>query len=104
MTEATHREAADLELAAAAEYRTQLAELYTAERRDHDLIGALRQGVKFSLAAAQAHYTAALLDAIEHNWQPVTINVTSPLDQHAAEAVVDQLERARRAGMRARTW
>lgn len=96
MTKTTHREHAERELASAAESRTQLAELYRAQRRDHDQIGALRLAAKLSLAAAQAHATLATLDAIEHNWQPVSIVVNGALDQHAAEVVVDQLEKARR--------
>jgi hypothetical protein len=104
MTETTHRDEARLELAAAAEYRTQLADLYNAPRRDHDLIGALRQGVKFSLMAANAHASLAILEAIEDGWQPVTINVAGQVDPHSAEAIVDQLERARRAGRPVRTW
>lgn len=95
MTETTHREAAEQQLAAADDFRSMLADLYRAPKRDHDLIGQLRQGVKFAQGAAAVHAQLAVLEAIEHNWQPVTINVTGTLDQHAAEAIVDQLERAR---------
>lgn len=103
-----HRAAAEQQLAAADEFRAMLNDLYKAERRDHDLIGQLRQGIKYALAAASAHAQLATLDAIEHNWQPVTINVTSSLDQpdlQLSERIVEDLERARRrSGAVSRAW
>lgn len=105
MTETTHREAAEQQLAAAEDFRSMLADLYRAPKRDHDLIGQLRQGVKFAQGAAAVHAQLAVLDAIEGSWQPVTINVAGHVDPHAAEAIVDQLEKARRDGARvARQW
>lgn len=106
----THREAGDRELANATDLRAELAAIYKAPKRDYTRIGLLNAGIKYSLAAAAAHYAAAILDAIEHNWQPVTINLASSLDQTApqlSERIVEELERARRQGARplvSRSW
>lgn len=75
-----HHRLALLELESANDSRQLLAELYRAERKDFDRIGAVRQAVKFSMHAAQVHAALALVDKVEAVTPAELANVVTLFD------------------------